>query len=324
MQSKLFDRATLLRDEGAKTRSLLTRKGSLDPLSEAHALVSNTGEPSSVRFLRAFRFLFFNDPNALATALASNSLTPTELDLLVTASCVLTSGATSPDNFAFILGSNEVSPSRISLIAKAQAEFDFMRILRDVSVSDGILSLCDGETSDLFNALTSVGFAKRIDRILVVASAIERFDETLGRYDGFPFPITTGGIPFPEFFARTYASLASRIAEYAKAGIIPFESDLLDLLMSRFDPDSILSSKPSRIPKDPLPTYFPPPDLLLDYRLVGYRGIEFDDASSRPTYAAFVALCTCLALSHPMGIPNAPEIARTLIRSTPDPQKRDD
>lgn len=329
MRSRFFDQATLLKEEGVRTKEFFLRRGSLDPLSEAHALAHQPQQPPSVRFLRAFRFFHLTDPNALATALSSNHLTSQELDLLVSAACALTSiGSVKDDAFDFILNSKGVSASRISLIHEASKDFDFLHAAADFSVSDGVLDLCDGETSAIFNALISFGFTRRIDRILIVASAIEKFDDVIARYDKFPIPISSMDCSFPEFLARTYASLVSRIGEYAKSGVIPFDPDLLDLLESRFDPELILSSKPLKIPSEPLPRYFSKSPIHFG-QLVGYRGIDFDlpQPHGSPEYRLLVLLCTCLALScgnavpHPQVLQALSEALRPLKVSNP---KRED
>lgn len=328
MKNRFFDQATLLKDEGAKTKAFFSRRGSLDSLSDAHALVS-TGEPSSVRFLRAFRFFHSTNIPAFATALSSSYLTPLELDLLVTASCgVITTGFTNRESFFFVLKSAGVSDQRISLIKNALENFDFIRSASDYFVSPHILGLCEGKFSEIMAALTSFGFDRKIDRTLLVASAIEKFDQTLALYDGFPIPLYSGSRPFPDVFREAHAPLVSRIGAYSKAGLIPLESDLLDLLESRFDPESIVSSKPPRIPSAILPTYSPS-GIVTPGQLVGYRGVDFDpmEIQSRPPeYRLFVLLCTCLTMACGNAVP-PPDVIRALgesFTSPKDPQKRDD
>jgi hypothetical protein len=256
-------------------------------------------------------------------------LTSQELDLLVSAACALISiGSVKDDTFDFILKSKGVSASRISLIHEASKDFDFPCVASDFTISEGVIDICNSDVSAIFKALTSFSFNRRIDRILIVASAIEKFDEVLSRYDSFPIPIYAINCSFPEFFTRTHASSVSRISEYAKAGIVLLDPDLLDLLESRFDPELIVSSKPLRVPSCPLPSYFSGGSFRFD-QLVGYREIDFDPVppsthSSEPV--SLVLLCTCLALSCGNAVPprRVFQVLGESVTSPKDPQKRDD
>lgn len=276
-------------------------------------MINQGGEFPSLLYLRSFRLFGKTDLSELGEALASDHLDASSLALVMRATATAVSFSGMNPACVATLFEPHVPKPRIAELLDLVSSFNPFSASSDFSIPDPVLGICDDSFTKILSTLISFRFRRKIDRILIVGSAISAFDETLRSLEMLPLP-NVGPMSAANFYVCANAKLVSRLAHLIDVGSSNLDSDLLNALQSRFDPDLLCNLSPtSRAPDLP---YFDDSISLLPSGYAasfhGYRGVSFDiESAQRSPSLSAVALCAFFAFASGYGlVPPDPAVLR--------------